>query len=439
MPLATAPSPDRRSRSPTRVCQCSSLGLLALLIGYLLIGALIFHLLESTPEHQQVKHVVAKHRQRCLANLWTITERLNVLYVRNWTHLVHEQLAEFEASVVEATRAQGAQLLDAELHWTFGGALLYSVTLVTTIGYGNLSPKTTEGKLVTMVYAIVGVPLMLVCLSNLGSLLAKAFQCLYTHVCCLQAPDDSESPTSDEDKARGRRRSNCDGNLANRSTSTSYPSTTHARSTLVAVGGRHGKAVCSLTPEPDKLYTQTSLDYTAHVHIDSEDEDPDNARGSTTHDTPSRVPLIWRGGDSRGESRRAPTPPPPRRAAPRLPPTPKLPRVPPSLVLLVLGGYVILGAVVFASWENWSYLDSAYFCFVTLSTIGFGELVPSRSLKSAENEENQTRLIVCCAYLLFGLAVVAMSFSLMQDEIAYRSRQLAVYCGLTGRRHDTHV
>ncbi|RZF37559.1 hypothetical protein LSTR_LSTR016828, partial [Laodelphax striatellus] len=94
---------------------------------------------------------------------------------------------------------------------------------------------------------------------------------------------------------------------------------------------------------------------------------------------------------------------------------------------------------VFASWENWSYLDSAYFCFVTLSTIGFGELVPSRSLKSAENEENQTRLIVCCAYLLFGLAVVAMSFSLMQDEIAYRSRQLAVYCGLTGRRHDTHV
>ncbi|XP_039292515.1 two pore potassium channel protein sup-9 [Nilaparvata lugens] len=336
-----------------------------------------------------------------------ITKRLNVLYERNWTRLVHEQLAQFEASVVEATRAQGAELLDAELHWTFGGALLYSVTLVTTIGYGNLSPKTTEGKLVTMLYAIIGVPLMLVCLSNLGSLLAKAFQCLYTHVCCLQTP--------------------------------------HGKSTLVAVGGRHGKPVCSLTPEPDKLYTQTTtIDYNAHApQVDSEDEDPDNARGSsTTHDTPSRVPLIWRGGATTDTpTRRAPTPPPPRRAAPRLPPShhPKgLPRVPPSLVLLVLAGYVLLGAVIFASWENWSYLDSAYFCFVTLSTIGFGELVPSRSLRSAESDDNQTRLIVCCAYLLFGLAVVAMSFSLMQDEIAYRSRQLAEYCGLT-RRPDAHV
>jgi len=51
-------------------------------------------------------------------------------------------------------------------------------------GYGNLAPKTAAGKIVTMVYAVLGVPLMLLCLSNLGQLLANAFQFAYSHMCC---------------------------------------------------------------------------------------------------------------------------------------------------------------------------------------------------------------------------------------------------------------
>jgi hypothetical protein len=51
-------------------------------------------------------------------------------------------------------------------------------------GYGNLAPKTAEGKVVTMLYALVGVPLMLLCLSNLGALLAGTFQFAYSHARC---------------------------------------------------------------------------------------------------------------------------------------------------------------------------------------------------------------------------------------------------------------
>lgn len=35
--------------------------------------------------------------------------------------------------------------------WTFASAMLYSATVITTIGYGNITPKTTMGKIVTMV------------------------------------------------------------------------------------------------------------------------------------------------------------------------------------------------------------------------------------------------------------------------------------------------
>lgn len=45
-----------------------------------------------------------------------------------------------------------------------------------------MTPKTAEGKMVTMVYALFGVPLMLMCLSSLGGLLAEALQCVYCRI-----------------------------------------------------------------------------------------------------------------------------------------------------------------------------------------------------------------------------------------------------------------
>ena len=33
------------------------------------------------------------------------------------------------------------------------------------------------------------------------------------------------------------------------------------------------------------------------------------------------------------------------------------------------------GAAVFSNYEGWSYVDSFYYCFITLTTIGFGDFV----------------------------------------------------------------
>jgi hypothetical protein len=46
--------------------------------------------------------------------------------------------------------------------------------------------------------------------------------------------------------------------------------------------------------------------------------------------------------------------------------------IPISVTLSLLSSYLILGAVLFSEWENWKFLDGAYFCFVTLATIGLG-------------------------------------------------------------------
>ena len=51
------------------------------------------------------------------------------------------------------------------------------------VGYGNISPRSDWGKLATIVYAIIGMPLFLLYLSNIGDVLAKSFKWIYSKVC----------------------------------------------------------------------------------------------------------------------------------------------------------------------------------------------------------------------------------------------------------------
>ena len=43
-------------------------------------------------------------------------------------------------------------------------------------GYGHIAPKTAVGKIVTIFYAIVGMPLTVLCWSNIGAAMANAFR-----------------------------------------------------------------------------------------------------------------------------------------------------------------------------------------------------------------------------------------------------------------------
>ena len=57
-------------------------------------------------------------------------------------------------------------------------------------------------------------------------------------------------------------------------------------------------------------------------------------------------------------------------------------------------------------------LDSSYFCFITLTTIGFGDLTPDQ-----KNTDGEVRIALCSLYLLFGIAMICMSFNLVQEEV----------------------
>jgi hypothetical protein len=94
--------------------------------------------------------------------------------------------------------------------------------------------------------------------------------------------------------------------------------------------------------------------------------------------------------------------------------------------LAVLAFYIAMGALLFAQWESWRVLDGAYFCFITFTTIGFGDLVPG---KGTVTESKAGKAAMCALFLLFGMIVMAMSFKLMQDEIISKFRRMARHFG----------
>ena len=70
--------------------------------------------------------------------------------------------------------------------------------------------------------------------------------------------------------------------------------------------------------------------------------------------------------------------------------------------------------------EDWNMMTACYFCFVTISTIGFGDLVPGAAQFGGGSDT--WKMVFTAVYMLFGMAILSMCFSLIQEEIVAKFR-----------------
>lgn len=72
--------------------------------------------------------------------------------------------------------------------------------------------------------------------------------------------------------------------------------------------------------------------------------------------------------------------------------------------------------------ESPSVSDGSYFCFMSLSTIGFGDMVPGSYPPRHQDltEPKNITIWFCSFYIMFGMALTAMCFNILSDEIVHR-------------------
>lgn len=77
--------------------------------------------------------------------------------------------------------------------------------------------------------------------------------------------------------------------------------------------------------------------------------------------------------------------------------------VPITVNLIIIFAFLFVGAVIFSSWENWSLVTGLYFCFVTLTTIGFGDYTPENAfLEATKSFVGTLKMAFTVMYCVFG-------------------------------------
>ncbi|MBN3282278.1 KCNK5 protein, partial [Polyodon spathula] len=72
--------------------------------------------------------------------------------------------------VVSSAAGQGITITGNKTfnNWNWPNAVIFAATVITTIGYGNIAPKTSSGRVFCIFYGLFGVPLCLTWISALG-------------------------------------------------------------------------------------------------------------------------------------------------------------------------------------------------------------------------------------------------------------------------------
>ncbi|XP_042187039.1 potassium channel subfamily K member 17 [Oncorhynchus tshawytscha] len=132
----------------------SILMLAVLYVAYVLIGGLIFWKLEGGLVRQEKARILEEKRSLLDTYPCLNQEALDAI------------AQVFRDSSKVGLSLKGNQTMDS--FWKFTSSAVFAATVVTTIGYGNMSPSTTAGQIFCVFFALFGIPLNMVVLNRVG-------------------------------------------------------------------------------------------------------------------------------------------------------------------------------------------------------------------------------------------------------------------------------
>ncbi|CAF1148851.1 unnamed protein product [Rotaria sp. Silwood1] len=357
----------------------SNLGLVLIVVAYSVGGAFLFILLEQYIELQNcqqgnlIENISITNLSETIYNYVVIkNDNTTTMYTQIADYLVNFTNDIYERRTVLRYIGQDCT---TSSNWNFPSALLFTITVITSIGYGHVTPTSWEGQITCICYALIGIPIFLLCLANISSVLGDIFRFMYSGLlhcfCCVCRA-----------YMRNRRRQN-------------------RRIHTGKIKNPHG-IDCVGTATIDPSWPEANRHFNGKLS-DNDENDYDNDNDDDDDD--DYKDDIW----SRMES-----------------------RVPFGAVILIIIGYTCLGAFMFNRFEGWTMTQSVYFCYITLATIGFGDYVPGITSGSTSG----LRFLLASIYILFGLAILAMCFDLIKEGIVDKFRWFANKLGIIANDDD---
>lgn len=134
---------------------------------YIVVGGLVFHAIES-PHEQQV---------------WSTLEAQKTRFLEQHPCVEPEELTRLLEAVAEAANTVDIRTDNQtnSAKWTVLNGIFLATTVVSTIGYGHLSPSTTAGRWFCILFALIGIPLFMTPVCAAGDYINRKSQHLVKH------------------------------------------------------------------------------------------------------------------------------------------------------------------------------------------------------------------------------------------------------------------
>ena len=142
---------------------------------YLLLGGLIFHLVEGENERRE--------REEAIQEMDNLNSTIHSFLMSTNVTLSNQQLSTITSYIVElSTRLSSVNsIIDRNPRWTYGQSVYFSFIAITTIGYGQLAPTTITGQALLCLYAFLGIPIFVLLITETSRRLTEAFDWCVLH------------------------------------------------------------------------------------------------------------------------------------------------------------------------------------------------------------------------------------------------------------------
>ncbi|XP_048105692.1 potassium channel subfamily K member 2-like [Alosa alosa] len=169
-PLVLSPPVDELEEPPrVSVMRWKTVSaIFCLVVLYLIMGATVFRALEQPHESSQKLAILMEKLDFLVQHPCVNSSQLeDLVKVSKW----------WVAIIVNYRR-----LLNQTSLWDLSSSFFFAGTVITTIGFGNISPHTEGGRIFCIIYALLGIPLFGFLLAGVGDQLGTIFGKCITRV-----------------------------------------------------------------------------------------------------------------------------------------------------------------------------------------------------------------------------------------------------------------